>query len=249
MAFVKLRNIHYRYPGASRWILRNINLTIEKGKILITGRTGSGKTTLLRIIAGLIPEVYGGELLGRVEREGIIGFVPQNFDAFILMPRVKDELVYVLENRGLSLKEINRKVKYIAESLEINHLLDKDVSTLSMGEKQRVAIASILALEPDILILDEPLAYLDPYSAQKLIEVLEDLDLSSIIIAEHRIDQLIDFTNRIIAIKDGEIVADGEPYEALSKAPPDIPKPTYMRYGFRSLEEMINSVTSRKRMV
>ncbi len=249
MALIELKNVYYKYPGMSKWILKGINLKISHGKILIAGSTGSGKTTLLRVITGLIPEIYGGELSGSVNRNCTIGFVPQNFDAFILMPRVRDEIVFVLENKRLSKREIECKVKYIAEMLDISHLLDRDVSTLSMGERQRVAIASVLALEPEVLVFDEPLAYLDPRSSRRFIELLEDLNLKSIVIAEHRLDQVVEFMDRVIVIKNGEIIADGEPFEALSKAPPDVPKPTYVKFGFRSLEEMVNYAISGKRLV
>ncbi len=249
MAFIRLKNVYYKYPGSKDWILKNINLEISRGRILIVGTTGSGKTTLLRILAGLIPEIYGGVLRGVVEREGRIGYVPQNFDAFILMPKVKEELIYVLENIGLDKDIIMEEIAKLSNALGIEKVLEHNISELSMGEKQRVAIASVLALKPEILILDEPLAFIDPSMVNNFLNFIKNLRLKCIIIAEHRIEQLIDFVDRVIVLDKGTIIADDEPFEALRKTPDSIPKPLYIRLGFRSIEEMIEYVNSRRRLV
>jgi len=167
------------------------------------------------------------------------------------MPRVRDELTYVLENRKLNKNEIDNIIKVITESLEIIHLLDRHVDSLSMGEKQRVALASVFALEPDVLILDEPMAYLDPYASasQELINILNKLNFKYIIIAGHRLDRVIDFADRIIVIEDGRIIAEGNPHEVLDKIPPEVPKPVYMELGFKTIQELIEYVNSKRCLV
>jgi len=249
MASIKLTNIHYRYRPGDPWILKDISLEITHGKTLVVGRTGSGKTTLLRIMAGLIPEIYGGELKGNVEISGRVGYVPQNFDAFILMPFVREELYYILENQGYSPSKVLQKTIEIADQLGIKHLLDRRVDTLSIGERQRVALASILLNKPDILLLDEPFAFLDPPSAVSLLKLLDKLDLKAIVIAEHRVDYLIEWADKVIVVDKGRIISQGDPVEALRNTPNHIPKPIYIRYGLRSWREFIRYVGSRKHMV
>lgn len=249
MALIELRGVYYRYPSSRSWALRNINLEVGEERLLVIGATGSGKTTLLRVMAGLIPDVYGGELRGEVVRRASIGYVPQDFDAFILMPRVGDELIYVLENRGVPPGEIPGAVRAVAREMGIEGLLDREVSALSVGERQRLAIASVLLLRPDVLILDEPLAYLDPAAAHRLLELLGRLGLRAVVIAEHRVELLADFVDRAVVIHRGEVVVCGEPWRVFREASADVPIPPLLRLGARSAEEVLRVAGAGGRVV
>ncbi len=219
MAYIVAEGLYYRYPGSSDWSLKDVTIRISKGRIVVAGDTGSGKSTLLRALAGILEGVYGGELKGRVERLGNIVMVPQNFDAYILLPTPRQEIAYMLENRGLPLQEVEGEVYRIAGILGIKDVLDRPVDSLSMGERQRVAVASALAVEPDVLLLDEPLAYVDPGSIQGVLGAVDEYGVDSIVVAEHRLYWLRGWLRRIVVMEDGYIIHDGPPEGAMPGIP------------------------------
>lgn len=233
MAFIEIKNLYYKYPNSESWILRDINLKFGNERTVIAGSTGSGKTTLLRVMSGLISRIYGGELLGEVRTEGKIVYVPQNFDLYILMQTARDELTYILANQGLGVTDVELEVRRISDSLGINDVLDLNVMKLSMGQRQRVAIASALALRPDILLLDEPFAHIDPKGIIELLKTLSRMDIA-VIIAEHKLRYLSNWVNRVVLIKDGMVGYDG----TLSDIPyldPDIEWPLELIIRGRSI--------------
>ncbi|MDM7274709.1 MAG: ABC transporter ATP-binding protein [Thermoprotei archaeon] len=211
MALIELEQVYYRYPGSLEWTLKGVSLEVWGGRILVMGSTGSGKSTLLRVMAGLAPGVYGGELRGHVAVNSNVALVPQDFDLYILMNTPRLELEYVLSGRGLGLSEARREAYRIAGELGLKHLIDRDVFTLSMGERQRVAVASAIALEPEVLILDEPLAFIDGRASRELLEFMESLEVKAVVIAEHKIWRLAEWAERVIVVEDGRIAADGGP--------------------------------------
>ncbi len=211
MALIELEQVYYRYPGSLEWTLKGVSLEVWGGRILVTGSTGSGKSTLLRVMAGLAPGVHGGELRGRVALNSNVALVPQDFDLYILMNTLRLELEYVLSGRGLSLHEARREAYRIAGELGLKHLMDRDVFTLSMGERQRVAVASAIALEPEVLILDEPLAFIDGRASRELLKFIESLGVKAVVIAEHKISRLAEWAERVIVVEDGRITAEGGP--------------------------------------
>ncbi len=206
MAVIELNNVWYRYPASEDWVLRGVSLAIPRGRTLITGPTGSGKSTLLRVASGAI-EVYGGVLEGRVERRAPTMLVPQVFDMFVLNLTVRDELVYSLENAGVPPPEAAAQARRIAEEVGVDHLLDRRVSELSAGERQRVAIASAIAWGARVLMLDEPLAYLDPAGAKSLLALLSKLDLDAVVIAEHRLHLMESWPDKVVVIEGGVVKA------------------------------------------
>jgi len=188
--------------------------------------TGSGKTTLIRCMNGLIPQFYTGYYKGKVElwngRNTVetpiadlsteIGIVFQNPENQLIAMNVEHEIAFGLENLGIPIKEISKRIKESVSLTEIEHILDKAPFELSGGEQQRVAIASILVLEPKILILDEPTALLDPYMAKKIINLLNEIKNEkniTIIISEHRLDLLLPYTQEIILMKCGSVIEHG----------------------------------------
>ncbi len=180
-AALSVENLSFRYRDRQDLSLREISLNVSPGEmLLIAGASGSGKTTLIRCINGLIPRSYKGELSGRIVIQGqetasfplarisqLVGTVLQDPERQILGTRVIGEVAFGLENLGLERPEIRQRVDEALEKLGIAHLRERETFSLSGGEKQKVALAGVLAMRPGILLLDEPLASLDPASAQE----------------------------------------------------------------------------------
>jgi energy-coupling factor transporter ATP-binding protein EcfA2 len=237
---IKLRNLTYTYPGyntAPVTALRAVKLDVARGEmVVLTGPSGSGKTSLLWCINGLIPNsarkggVFSGEAMvagmnttthSVAELSRSVGTVFQNPDQQIVMNNVGSEIAFGLENRRVPPEEIEVKIKEAAELLKIEHLLNRETSDLSWGEKQRVAIASVLVMQPEIVVMDEPFSGLDPRASSNLASVLETLNRKlgiTFMIAEHRVGHLEDLMDRIVVMKDGQILYDGSPGMELSSA-------------------------------
>jgi len=223
MDLIKFDNFYFRYKANDAYALEAVNLKIEDNKfILLVGETGSGKTTLIRCMNGLIPQFYAGYYRGSVEVAGKdtaetpiadlsteVGIVFQNPENQLIAMNVEHEIAFGLENIGVPRDKIKEKIQESVKITEIEHLLDKAPFELSGGEQQRVAIASILVLEPKVLILDEPTALLDPYMAKKIINLLKEIQVEkkiTIIISEHRMDLILPIADQLIVLKDGQVI-------------------------------------------
>lgn len=206
LASIDIKNLYYKYPTSDTWILNNINLKVGKERVVVTGGTGSGKTTLLRVIAGLATKIYGGDLIGDVKVVGKVVYVPQDFDLYILMPTLRDELTYILASQELTSSEV--EIRRLSKLLDVEDILDRNVMKLSMGQRQRAAIVSALALRPDILLLDEPFAHIDPKGVIGLLKALNEVDIT-IILAEHKLRYLINWVDRVVLLRDGSVSYDG----------------------------------------
>ncbi|MEM3712034.1 MAG: ABC transporter ATP-binding protein [Thermoproteota archaeon] len=258
MNVVDLRNVSFRYAGSEREALSNINLKIEEGEsILITGPSGCGKSTIAKIILGLIPHSYAGELSGEAYVFGMnilenpvssiatkCGIVFQNPENQLFTFSVEDDVAFGPENLALPPDEIRRRIDESLRLVGIEHLRHSSPNSLSGGEQQKAAIASILSMHPSLIVFDEPTSMLDPSSSISLIQSIfrlkENLEERgrriTLIVIEHRIGLLLDHVSRIIVISDGRIVLDGEPltvlYESFKKRIP-INIPPILQIYFR----------------
>lgn len=230
MGIIETRNLTYTYPFADRPAIEDVNLVIERGEfVLLTGPSGCGKTTLCRCFNGLIPHFYGGKLEGEVVVAGLrtrdhpiyelakhVGMVFQNPENQLFALTVEKDVAFGLENLGLPRDEIRRRVDWALKVTGIYNLKDRAPFELSGGQQQRVAIASVLAMQPEVIVLDEPTSFLDPLSAKNILETIHQLnrDLGiTIILIEHRLDFAARYADRVIVMHRGRIFADGKPRE------------------------------------
>jgi len=233
MHLIEFHNFYFRYKRNKEYQLNEINLKIDENKfILLAGPTGSGKTTLIRCMNGLIPQFYPGfyrgyvKVLGKDTAEAPIadlstevGIVFQNPENQLISMSVEHEIAFGMENLGIPREEMEKRIKEVIKITEIEHLLDKAPFELSGGEQQRVAIASILVLEPKILVLDEPTALLDPNMADKIIKLLKKIQTEknmTIIISEHRMDLVVPYANEIILLDNAKILEHEKRDEVLN---------------------------------
>lgn len=210
---ILLEDLRLKYPGG-RQLFHDFSLSVKKGeKVLILGPSGSGKSTLLQVMSGLIPEVLE---IPMVAKETLSpnswGYVFQDPDSQFCMPYVDEELAFVLENLAVPREEMPERISHLLELVGLD--LDDthtSIGKLSGGMKQRLAIASVLAMEPDVLFLDEPTAMLDPEGTQQVWDTIKGIDAEkTVIIVEHKVDLLLDYVERIVVLdEEGCIVADG----------------------------------------
>ena len=217
-----VENLSFRYRDRQGMAIRDISFSANKGEILlIAGASGCGKTTLIRCINGLVPRSYKGEISGNVLLFGEdtkdwklsqisqkIGTVLQDPERQILGTKVMNEVAFGLENLGMPREEIHERVNGALDFLKISPLRDRETFTLSGGEKQKVALAGVLAMRPSILLLDEPLASLDPASAQDTLDTVRLLadEGMTVLMVEHRVEDVLRIKpERVIFMSEGEI--------------------------------------------
>ncbi|MBP3369297.1 MAG: ATP-binding cassette domain-containing protein [Clostridia bacterium] len=222
MEILTVENLSFTYPLANSPIIKDISFSIGRGEFtLLCGATGSGKSTLLRLLTGKLAP--NGERHGRIllDTSSVcdlsfekIGFVTQRPDEQIVTDKVYSELAFGLENMGLERGVIARRIAEIAAYFGIEDWFDRDVSTLSGGQKQLLNLASVMVTDPDVLILDEPTSQLDPIATADFLSTIKRLnrELSlTVIIAEHRLEELVPMCDRILVMDKGRIVNDGTP--------------------------------------
>jgi energy-coupling factor transporter ATPase len=232
MAIIETKNLTYTYPGATKPSIKDVSIKIEKGEFaLITGPSGCGKTTLCRCFNGLIPHFYQGELKGEITVTGLkvpehqiyelathVGLVFQNPENQLFALSVEKDVAFGLENLGVSREEIRKRVDWALKLTGIYELRERTPTELSGGQQQRVAIASVLAMQPEVIVLDEPTSFLDPLGAKRIFEVIYELNRKlgvTIVLVEHRLDLTAKYADHIIIMDDGKVVLDGEPHVIL----------------------------------
>jgi energy-coupling factor transporter ATPase len=233
LAVIETKDLTYTYPGRTEPSIRDVSITIEKGEfVVLTGPSGCGKTTLCRCFNGLIPHFYGGKLEGelvvsslKVTEHAIselalhVGLVFQNPENQLFALSVEKDVAFGLENIGMPRDKIRKRVDWALEITGIRDLRDRAPHELSGGQQQRVAIASVLAMQPEIMVLDEPTSFLDPLGAQTIFEVISRLNKQlgiTVILVEHRLDLASKYADHIIIMDEGKVVLDGEPRKIFS---------------------------------
>ncbi len=232
---IRFSQFSFRYPNTTSPAISVPDLTIDSGEfVLLVGDTGSGKSTFLRAINGLVPHFSGGVTSGSVDVFGIdpierrpsdfselIGYVDQNPSSQFVTDRVEDEIAFVLENLGYDQGAMRRRVEDSLDLLSITDLRRRSLRTLSGGQAQRVAIASVMAVAPKVLLLDEPTSALDPGAADEVMAVLQRLvdDLgTTIVMAEHRLERVLPYIDRVIQVTDSGVVAETkDPREGVTR--------------------------------
>ena len=218
---IHIQNVSFTYEQADTPSLKNINLSVKTGEcVLLCGKSGCGKTTLIRLLCGMLPDFYNGAFTGSVSVKGIdpvtapmyeiaktVGTVFQNPRTQFYTVNTTSEIAFGCENFGMEPKLIRDRVYETADALHINSLLDRNIFRLSGGEKQKIAFASIYAVNPDIYVLDEPSSNLDNHAINELRSMLQFLKAhgKTIVIAEHRIRYLKELADRAVYMKEGQI--------------------------------------------
>nr|WP_303180985.1 ABC transporter ATP-binding protein [Lachnoclostridium phocaeense] len=235
MGYIELKNVTYTYPLAEEPSVRDISAVMERGKFYsILGANGSGKTTLCNILRGFIPNFYQGEMSGEVIFDGKnlqeyemgelaskIGYVFQNPFNQITGARdtVYGEIAYGLENFGVPVPEIRDRVDQIMELTNITYLRDKNPFELSGGQQQRVAFASVLVLEPDMFVIDEPTSQLDPRETERVFDIILKMKEmgKTIVLVEHKMELVAQYSDEVLVLEEGRLIRAGEKHEILSE--------------------------------
>ena len=236
---IEFKDFSFRYKSsdeAAPFALENINMTIQDGEFVgITGNSGAGKSTLTYAVAGLVPHHFEGDFYGSVTVNGLdtvevkpealakyVGEVFQDIDSQMVASVVEDELLFGLENFGVPHDEITKRLDNVLNTLGIASLRRRQISSLSGGQKQKVAIASILALSPDIIVLDEPTGELDPESTVMIYDILKTLNRDfhkTVIVVEQKIMVLCAYVPRLVVLSNGRTVYDGKSSDITNQVP------------------------------
>ncbi|MBS7614598.1 ATP-binding cassette domain-containing protein [Candidatus Bathyarchaeota archaeon] len=233
MPIIETKNLTYTYPIGTKPAFEDVTIKIDKGEfVVLTGPSGCGKTTLCRCFNGLIPHFYSGKLEGEIYVSNLkvvnhpihelaqhVGMVFQNPENQLFALSVEKDVAFGLENLGISREKMRERVDWALKITGIYGLKDRAPYELSGGQQQRVAIASVLAMQPEIIVLDEPTSFLDPVGAQNIFEVINRLnkDLGiTIILVEHRLDLTSKYASRVMIMDKGRIILDGPPKEILN---------------------------------
>lgn len=219
---IEFQNVSFAFEN-NKEVLKNLSFNIEKGESVgLIGANGAGKSTLMKLMVGLLTGdgriIIDGVEVNRkklYEIRGKIGFVLQNSDDQMFMPTVLEDMMFAPLNYGLSRQEAEKKVDEVLARLNISEYKDKYNHKISGGEKRMAAIATILAMDPEIILMDEPTSALDPYNRRIVINTIKELNQTKLI-ASHDLDMILDTCDRVILLSKGEIVADGPVREILS---------------------------------
>ena len=228
VAVIETKDLTYTYQESAKSSIRDVSIRIEQGEfVILTGPSGCGKTTLCRCFNGLIPHFYNGTLHGAIEVAGLnvrehqihelalhVGFVFQNPENQLFALSVEKDVAFALENLGTPREEMQKRVEQALKAVGAYEFRERAPHELSGGQQQRVAIASVLAMQPEVMILDEPTSFLDPSGAKKIFEVIADLNKKfgiTVILVEHRLDLTAQYANHVVIMDKGAVILDGKP--------------------------------------
>ncbi len=239
-SIIEISHVTFRYGGTAAEgeegpvALRDVSLRIGEGEFVgVIGPSGAGKSTLASVLSGAIPHHYRGELFGSTLVDGrdtcdvtltdisqVVGSVLQDIDTQMVASVVEDELLFGLENFGVPHDQIEGRIARTLDTVGIAGLRDREIATLSGGQKQKVAIAAILAMRPRVLVLDEPTAALDPASSTLVFDTLRKVreEGVTVVVIEQKVALLSEYCDRILVMSDGSLVLDGTPREVFAHA-------------------------------
>jgi energy-coupling factor transporter ATP-binding protein EcfA2 len=234
LATIVVKDLTFTYLGSKKPSISDLTFSVDEGQfVILTGPSGCGKTSVCRCLNGLIPHFYSGELEGDVTVCGLsirekstselarkVGFVFQNPENQLFSLSVERDVAFGPENLGLPRSETRKRVDWALEVTGISGLRYRAPYELSGGQQQRAAIAAVLAMKPEVMVLDEPTSFLDPKSAVDILKVVHDLNETlgmTIILVEHRLDLASQYADRVIIMDKGETILDGKPSEVLGE--------------------------------
>lgn len=232
-SIIEVKDVTFAYSGAQRHALERVSLAVAEGEFVgVIGPSGAGKSTLAGVMSGAVPHHFAGELYGACLVDGkdtcevtltdvsrLVGSVLQDIDAQFVASNVRDELLFGLENFGVTHDEIPARMQQALETVGIEDLRDREIATLSGGQKQKVAIAAILALRPRVLVLDEPTAALDPVSSTLVFETLCEVNRLAgitVVVIEQKVALLSEYCSRVVVLDQGKLVFDDTPRKVFS---------------------------------
>ncbi|MGN8741489.1 ABC transporter ATP-binding protein [Collinsella sp. HCP3S3_B8] len=232
---IKLDDVSFSYGHEAQHALDHVSLAIEKGEFVgVIGPSGAGKSTLAAVMSGAIPHHYTGRLFGATlvnDRDTceitltnisrVVGSVLQDIDAQMVAPIVEDEMLFGLENFGIPHDQIEERISQTLTTVGISDLRHREIATLSGGQKQKVAIAAIIAMAPNVLVLDEPTAALDPASSTLVFDTLRQINREhgiTVVVIEQKVALLSKYCSRVLVMADGKLAFDGEPHQVFAHA-------------------------------
>lgn len=233
MKVIKVEGLKYKYPNTERLVLNDLSFDVEQGEFVgVIGRNAAGKSSLCFALAGLIPHFFKGAYGGNVfihhvnVRESEIGEIPVGivFDHPSSQMTgskftVFEEVAFGLENIGMERRKMTQRIEESLELLDISHVRDMNPFDLSGGQMQRVAISSVIAMRPDILILDEPTSQLDPQGSSEVFNVIENLTKEgmTIIMVEHKMEKIAQYADKVLLLDEGKQIAYDTPQSIFSR--------------------------------
>ena len=234
---IEIRNLSFRYAGGNENALSGIDLTIADGEFLgVIGSSGAGKSTLTYAINGVVPHHFDGDYYGAIRVNGLdtvetgidtlsrqVGSIFQDIDGQMVAQVVEDEILFGMENFGIPRDEIEGRLEDALTAVGIRDLRYREMSSLSGGQKQKAALAAVIALRPRIIVLDEPTGELDPQASRKIFECLQELNKQhgiTMVVVEQKIMLLCEFAKRLAVMDAGRLIREGTVKEVLQR--PDI---------------------------
>lgn len=235
MKKIVVENLKYRYPLTKELALKGVSFEIEKGEFIgIIGKNGSGKSTLCQALVGLVPHFYKGAYGGKVLVDGLevknaevseisskVGIVFQNPFTQVTGSKltVYEEIAFGLENNGVERSEMVKRIDHALKLLDIYKYKDRNPFDLSGGQMQRMAIASIIAMKPEIIVLDEPTSQLDPQGSEEVFKAIQTLSKEglTVIMVEHKIEKIAKYSDRVLFLNEGELVDIDTPGKVFSR--------------------------------